>query len=259
MSDRKITIKEFEQLASVFNKRKKVRNVHDIIINPYYYDLVTTEFDDYFTLSVESSSLEAIIAIREYLIKEKVYVLTSVDNFGSEKLGTTLDSLNFKRPIAELGETIDILFGEQDYPEIRQSQEGFYFLIVPLSEKAHNFYEFVQLYLEKIEGIAVRHKASIYFEAEQLDGHLKGGLHLDDGRGNKKFEINVYVDCSNVRTMYISAAMIYRVSDNQEEFDKCGATLLFDDERPFAKDIEEKNNLKDKKPSKDAINVRKRN
>lgn len=257
MSNKNITIKEFEELAAIFNKKSKVRSIKEIIVDPSYYDLVSTEFDDYFTLSLESSSSEAVNEARDYLIKEKVYVLSSVDNYGAEKIASNLDNLNFKHPTEELGKTIDSLWGKEDNPDIGLSQGKYYFLLVPASEKAQNLSEFIKLYFEKIKEIAIRHKISFYLEADQMDGHVEGGYYLNDSskeKNNPDYNIKVFADFSCARTMYISAAMIYRVSQDQKEFDECRAQLFYDDGRPFATDIKDKKQAKAKKPTKQAKN-----
>lgn len=247
-----IHIADIEEEMRKYNPSFEKLTIKEITKDPSRYKLLSTTLDDHFTVLVRCASKDAILKAKDYLSKKGFNILGSLDTYGVDKIKENYIKQNafpmdvINQTISKVCEYLKIDINEKK--EIGQNKEDdYYFYFYPINNDCLTWYDFKKsTYLDKLNEFAKEASQSIDLIFSQLDNVVYGGLKLIGKASENLYDayfeaVNVQVNKSNMRTLYIACKNILQLANNDDELSTLGCFQMFfvDEEIFYEEQIEE--------------------
>ncbi len=244
-----INFSDIEEEMRKYNKNFEKISLKKISQNLNDYQLFSTLLDDHFTVLVRCASKSAIKKAKDFLTKSGFVTIGSLDLYGFWNVKQDY-LINKKLPLDIVNSTMEkvasyLKIDPNKNQEIGKNKEGdYYFYFYPVKEGVPTWVKFKQgPYLDELNKFAKEAKQSIDLIFAQMDNVVYGGLKIpgiaSEEYQNAFFEaVNVQVNKSDKRSLYIAVKNILQLVDDESELSQLGLFQMFLVEKEIFVDYE---------------------
>lgn len=246
---KKIKFRDIEEEMQKYNPDFRLLSVFEIAKDPNRYHLFSTLLDDHFTILLRCQNENAVKKAKEYLKKNGFLTFGNLDTFGLERVRQ--DYVSHKNlpenVVFEVMKKVEEYLGLDlsKEEEFGRNKEGdFYFYFYPITKEIRTWVEFKEsTNLTVLNSFAKEAHQSIDMIFSQLDNVVYGGLKLP-GIASKEMEeayfeaVNVQVNSSNPRHLYIASKILTQLVQKEEELNQLGLFQMFMVEKEIFSDSE---------------------